>query len=192
MSPLATRDGHWESAKVSHRRVFALLTPEIPHPETAQMLQKPVFALPGCQPMSVNTLLCDTLGLDEPSQTQTQTQRCGALRCGLAQPLGLCIRFPLRSLPVVRGDHASSKDVFLRFACWMWAQLFCTLQMERASHAALPAHGAASNVCGVVGGESSARADSDESFPHVILADVLTRACHAMMLRLSLLMYTAC
>ena len=29
----------------------------------AQMLRKPVFALPGCQQMSVNTLLCDTLGL---------------------------------------------------------------------------------------------------------------------------------
>ena len=29
----------------------------------AQMLQKPVFTLPGCQRMSVNTLLCDTLGL---------------------------------------------------------------------------------------------------------------------------------
>ena len=27
------------------------------------MLQKPVFALPGCQRMSVNTLLCDTLAL---------------------------------------------------------------------------------------------------------------------------------
>ena len=55
----------WESAKVSHRRVFALLTPEIPHLEMAQMLQKPVFALPGCQQMSVNTLLCDTLALAE-------------------------------------------------------------------------------------------------------------------------------
>ena len=31
----------------------------------AQMLQKPVFALPGCQRTSVNTLLCDTLGLAE-------------------------------------------------------------------------------------------------------------------------------
>ena len=30
--------------------------------ETAQVLQKPVFALPGCQRRSVNTLLCDTLG----------------------------------------------------------------------------------------------------------------------------------
>ena len=29
----------------------------------AQMLRKTVFALPGCQQMSVNTLLCDTLGL---------------------------------------------------------------------------------------------------------------------------------
>ena len=29
------------------------------------MLQKPVFALPGCQRTSVNTLLCDTLGLAE-------------------------------------------------------------------------------------------------------------------------------
>ena len=31
----------------------------------AKMLQKPVFALPGCQQMSVNTLLCDTLALAE-------------------------------------------------------------------------------------------------------------------------------
>ena len=53
----------WESAKVSHKRVFALLTPEIHTYEMAQMLQTPVFALPGCQRMSVNTLLCDTLQL---------------------------------------------------------------------------------------------------------------------------------
>ena len=45
------------------RTCWALLTPEIPHLEMAQVLQKPVFALPGCQQMSVNTLLCDTLGL---------------------------------------------------------------------------------------------------------------------------------
>ena len=45
------------------KRVFALLTPEIRGKRMAQMLQKPVFALPGCQRMSVNTLLCDTLGL---------------------------------------------------------------------------------------------------------------------------------
>ena len=31
--------------------------------EMGKMLQKPVFALPGCQPISVNTLVCDTLGL---------------------------------------------------------------------------------------------------------------------------------
>ena len=53
----------WESAKVSHKRVFALLTPEIHSYEMAQMQLKPVFALPGCQRMSVNTLLCDTLAL---------------------------------------------------------------------------------------------------------------------------------
>ena len=53
----------WENAKVSHKRVFALLTPEIHSYEMAQVLQKPVFALPGCQRMSVNTLLCDTLAL---------------------------------------------------------------------------------------------------------------------------------
>ena len=47
-----------ESAKVSHKRVFALFTPEIHSYEMAQMLQKPVFALPGCQRTSVNTLLC--------------------------------------------------------------------------------------------------------------------------------------
>ena len=56
----------WESAKVSHKRVFALLTPETHSYEIApQMLPKPVFALPRCQRMSVNTLLCDTLGLAE-------------------------------------------------------------------------------------------------------------------------------
>ena len=53
----------WESAKVSHKRVFALLTPEIRSEKMTHMLQKPVFALPGCQRMSVNTLLCDTLAL---------------------------------------------------------------------------------------------------------------------------------
>ena len=31
----------------------------------AQMQQKPVFALPDCQRMNVNTFLCDTLGLAE-------------------------------------------------------------------------------------------------------------------------------
>ena len=54
-----------ERAKVSHKRVFALLTPKIRSSKMAHMLQKPVFALPGCQRMSVNTLLCDTLGLAE-------------------------------------------------------------------------------------------------------------------------------
>ena len=56
-------DIFWESAKVSHKRVFALLMPEIRGWKMAQMLQKPVFALPGCQRTSVNTLLCDTLAL---------------------------------------------------------------------------------------------------------------------------------
>ena len=60
---LSWKATNWESAKVSHKRVFALLTPEIHSYEMAQMLQKPVFALPGCQRTSVNTLLCDTLAL---------------------------------------------------------------------------------------------------------------------------------
>ena len=50
---------------MSHKRVFALLTPDSRGWKMAQMLQKPVFALPGCQQTSVNTLLCDTLGLAE-------------------------------------------------------------------------------------------------------------------------------
>ena len=46
------------------QRVFVLLTPKIDSYEMAQMLEKKtVLALPGCQRMSVNTLLCDTLGL---------------------------------------------------------------------------------------------------------------------------------
>ena len=45
------------------KRVFALLTPKIRSQKMAQMLQKPLFALLGCQRMSENTLLCDTLKL---------------------------------------------------------------------------------------------------------------------------------
>ena len=41
----------------------------------AQMLQKPVFALPGCQRMSVNTLLCDTLGLAERPRLRVKDVR---------------------------------------------------------------------------------------------------------------------
>ena len=55
--------GERQSIALKHPLVFALLTPETHSYEMAQMLQKPVFALLGCQRMSVNTLLCDTLGL---------------------------------------------------------------------------------------------------------------------------------
>ena len=37
----------WESAKVSHKRVFALLTPEIHSYELTQMLQKTSVRAPG-------------------------------------------------------------------------------------------------------------------------------------------------
>ena len=40
--------------------------------EMAQVLQTPVFALPGCQRMSVNSRLCDTLGLAENWKTSRQ------------------------------------------------------------------------------------------------------------------------
>ena len=56
--------------KYRTKRVFALLTPEIRGLKMAQMPQKPVFALPGCQRTSVNTLLCDTLGLADTFLTR--------------------------------------------------------------------------------------------------------------------------
>ena len=49
--------------KVPHKKVFPLSTPEIHSQKWLKRCQKPVFALPGCQRMSVNTLLCDTLAL---------------------------------------------------------------------------------------------------------------------------------
>ena len=49
----------------------------------AQMLQKPVFALPGCQHMSVNTLLCDTLGLAEMFREHNE-QKKSAFGLGLS------------------------------------------------------------------------------------------------------------
>ena len=43
----------WERAKVSHKRVFTLLRGESPQLEMPLVLQKPVFALLGCQQISV-------------------------------------------------------------------------------------------------------------------------------------------
>ena len=91
----------WESAKVSHIRVFALLTPEIPHLEMAQMLQKPVFVLPGCQPMSVNTLLCDTLGLAEGSKSQPR------LGPSIKAPFGVLL--PYWQAPDARSKRTTKK-----------------------------------------------------------------------------------
>ena len=44
--------------------------------EMGLMLQKPVFALPGCQRMSVNTLLCDTLGLADSMEVRLAIKQC--------------------------------------------------------------------------------------------------------------------
>ena len=52
-----------ERQSIAHKRVFARLAPEKPQLETAKLLQKPLFALPDCQPISVNTVLCDALGV---------------------------------------------------------------------------------------------------------------------------------
>ena len=68
---------------MSHKRVFALLTPEIHSYEMAQMLQKPVFALPGCQRTSVNTLLCDTFALAEIFMGKCALLRSFACFCEL-------------------------------------------------------------------------------------------------------------
>ena len=51
----------WEIAKVSRKGVLALLTPKILQLQMAQVLQKPVFTLAGCQQMTANTRLCDIL-----------------------------------------------------------------------------------------------------------------------------------
>ena len=50
--------------------------PEIHTYKMTQMLQKPVFALPGCQRTSVNTLLCDTLALADQTELRTLNQIC--------------------------------------------------------------------------------------------------------------------
>ena len=47
------------------------------------MLQKPAFALPGCQRMSVNTLLCDILGLAEICQKNI-SRICAGANAGAA------------------------------------------------------------------------------------------------------------
>ena len=84
----------WGSSKVSHKRVFALLTPEIRGYEMAQILQKPVFALPGCQRMSANTLLCDTLGLPDFGLPQKGLRKrgCNSLILELFAFVCVCLR----------------------------------------------------------------------------------------------------
>ena len=53
------------SAKVSHKRVFAQLRTDKPQLETAKCCKTPVFALLSCQHISLNSLFCDALGLDD-------------------------------------------------------------------------------------------------------------------------------
>ena len=80
--------------------------------DMAQMLQKPVFALPGCQRMSVNTLLCDSLGLADkkryptprspandtnPKQAKHRTTSKDSIRC---HKVGLPEIVPTSSRPV--------------------------------------------------------------------------------------------
>ena len=59
-----------------------------------QMLQKPVFALPGCQRMSVNTLLCDTLALADKLISRVSRRNCCATIPGAL--------FSLTPIPVPR------------------------------------------------------------------------------------------
>ena len=58
-------------------------------PQIAQVLQKPVFALPDCQRMSVNTLLCDTLGLAECKRKSQEPRRGGFLEGGFCKNVRL-------------------------------------------------------------------------------------------------------
>ena len=66
----------WESAKVSHKRAFALLTPEEAPLDMAKMLQKASVRAPSCQRMSANTLLCDTLALADMSRETVRPKSC--------------------------------------------------------------------------------------------------------------------
>ena len=75
-------------------------------PEIARVLQKPLFALPGCQQISVNTLVCDTLGLAE-------------LQCHAMSPSISGIPILLQPCPT----SFSIKQVFCRIITW--ASLVC-------------------------------------------------------------------
>ena len=47
----------WESSEASHKKGVRAIDARNSQLDMAQVLQKPVFALPGCQRMSVNALL---------------------------------------------------------------------------------------------------------------------------------------
>ena len=64
-----------ESAKsgdIAQKGVRAIEA-ERTQPDMAELLPKPVFALLGCQQISLNTLLCDALGLWEGRQVPTKS-----------------------------------------------------------------------------------------------------------------------
>ena len=77
--------------------VFALLRPEKLQLEMAEMLQNPVSSLPGCERISVNTLLCDPLGLaldgqNRLSQTASVQQTQSTLAGHSAIPRGTNVK----------------------------------------------------------------------------------------------------
>ena len=63
----ASRQEMGERQSIAQKGVCAIVARN-PRLEMAQMLQKPVFVLPGFQQMSVNTLLCDTVVLAAQKQ----------------------------------------------------------------------------------------------------------------------------
>ena len=66
----------------------------------AQMLRKPVFALPGCQRTSVNTLLCDTLGLADVRPIRTNHSNFRFARI---------TRFARFSCESIRANHVTNR-----------------------------------------------------------------------------------
>ena len=85
----STQGNLGERQSIAQKGVRAIDTPEIRSSKMAQMPQKPVFAPPGCQRMSVNTLLCGTLGLAENFCLDKVSRNCLQWgRSNLVDPAG--------------------------------------------------------------------------------------------------------
>ena len=82
------------------------IDPENPQLEMAKILKRSVVALPGRQPISVNTFLCDTWGLAE---YKMQAVKCAVAKLHGNKIASLCMKLSYK----VTNQHPAASQSFM-------------------------------------------------------------------------------